>query len=146
MQRYFFILLSTAFLSSLGPMPTGVLELEINNIKEYHGTVWIGVYRSESSFLNKEEAILYSVKNPSASNKSIVINNLHYGDYAIALFQDLNNNGTMDFDWLGIPSEPYAFSKPLHSKWRAPVFKEVKVSLYQSQKTITTSLTNWWSQ
>ncbi|MEM9838871.1 MAG: DUF2141 domain-containing protein [Pseudomonadota bacterium] len=35
---------------------------------------------------------------------------LQPGRYAIRAFHDLNGNGTMDTNALGIPSEPYAFS------------------------------------
>jgi len=146
MQQYIIILLCAFFLSSFSQMPVGVIEVKINNINEHYGTLWLGVYRSEASFLNKEEAILYSVQNLSDNEESVIINNLDYGDYAIALFHDLNNNGVMDFDWMGIPAEPYAFSKPLRSKWRVPAFKEVKISLHESQKTVSTRLMTWWSQ
>ena len=33
------------------------------------------------------------------------------GVYAVQVLQDLNGNGKMDFDWAGLPVEPYGFSR-----------------------------------
>lgn len=124
----------------------GVLELKINNIKHKHGTVWVGLYPSESAFLDKEKAILYSIKNPESMQTSIFIDSLEHGNYAIALFHDLNDNGTLDFSFWGPPSEPYAFSGSLKSKWRVPSFMDVKFSFFESEKVIVTTLDSWWNQ
>jgi len=146
MRFYLIIVLSTLLFSSSIQLPMGVLKLNISNIGHSYGTLWIGVYSTADSFLEKENALLFSVKDPKKYKEAIVINNLNYGDYAIALFHDLNNNGTLDVNWLGIPIEPYAFSKPLSSKWKIPSFWDVKINLYQSQKTINTKLNTWWEQ
>jgi uncharacterized protein (DUF2141 family) len=47
------------------------------------------------------------------------------GDYVFAAFQDLNGNGKLDCNFLGVPTEPYGFGKLPPSKWRAPSFGEV---------------------
>ena len=124
----------------------GVLKLNINNIEHNYGMLWIGIYPTEASFLDKNSAILYSVKDPKKNVEAVIINDLDYGDYAVAIFHDLNNNGTLDLNWLGIPSEPYAFSKPLNSKWKIPNFWDVRINLYQSQKTVNATLNSWWDQ
>lgn len=146
MRLHLTLILCTLFFSSYSKMPIGVLKLNISNIEHDYGTLWIGVYPSADSFLDKESALLYSLKDPQKYTEAIIINDLDYGDYAIALFHDLNNNGTLDVNWLGVPTEPYAFSKPLHSKWEIPSFWDVKINLYQSQKTINTTLNSWWNQ
>ena len=41
------------------------------------------------------------------------------GRYAIEIYQDVNSNQKMDMSWLGLPLEPYGFSrdaKPFLSK------------------------------
>jgi uncharacterized protein (DUF2141 family) len=126
--------------------PVGIMELTIEHIQYDHGTLWIGVYPSEEAFLDKSQAKLISVKITSKNTQKVALNELAYGDYAIALFHDLNDNAEMDFNWLGVPQEPFAFSRPAPSKWRLPEFSEVKVGFYQQRKTIHTKLTNWWDQ
>jgi uncharacterized protein (DUF2141 family) len=124
----------------------GSMELAINDIEHNYGTLWIGLYASEEAFLDKDQAHLEAVKVSDFKGKHIYLNDLDYGDYAVALFHDLNNNGELDVNWLGVPEEPFAFSRPVPSKWRLPKFSEVKVGLYQSHKTVSTNLKTWWDQ
>jgi uncharacterized protein (DUF2141 family) len=124
----------------------GSLELDIDHIRHNYGTVWIGIYASKEAFLDKDQARLEAVKISDFKEQRIFLHDLSYGDYAVALFHDLNNNGEMDVNWLGVPEEPFAFSRPAPSKWRLPEFSEVKVGLYQSHKTVATKLKTWWEQ
>ena len=59
------------------------------------------------------------------------------------MFHDVNGNGTLDQGIFGIPKEPYAFSQPLKSKWRAPLFDDVKFDVKTSNTTIKLELEEW---
>ena len=124
----------------------GSLELGIGHVQHDYGTVWIGIYASAEAFLDKDQARLEAVPIKDFRERRIFLHDLAYGDYAVALFHDLNDNGEMDVNWLGVPEEPFAFSRPVSSKWRLPKFAEVKVGLYQSRKTVATQLKTWWEQ
>jgi len=146
-MRLFAILVLASF-SLMGMMnrPSfGVLELSVN-VQHDYGTLWIGIYDSEEAFLDKERAILKAVKVDNKGRQRVYVNNLMHGEYALALFHDLNGNDEMDFNWVGVPAEPFAFSKPVNSKWRLPEFSEVKVDFNESHKTINTRLLSWWDQ
>jgi uncharacterized protein (DUF2141 family) len=146
MQHYLFLLSLSVLLLGTSPAPVGVMELSIEHIQYDHGTLWIGIYPSEAAFLDKNQAKLISIKIASKNNQKVALHELAYGDYAIALFHDLNDNAEMDFNWLGVPQEPFAFSRPVPSKWRLPEFSEVKVGFYQQRKIIHTKLNSWWDQ
>lgn len=146
MRHYLILACSALFLLGMNRPAAGSMELAITDIKHNYGTLWIGIYASEEAFLDKEQAHLQAVKISDLKGKHIYLNDLDYGDYAVALFHDLNNNGEMDVNWVGVPEEPYAFSRPVSSKWRLPKFSEVKVGLYQSHKTVYTHLQTWWEQ
>ena len=109
MQRYFFYFLLGVYLLGMAPAPVGVMELSVEDIQYDHGTLWIGIYPSEESFLDKSQAKLISVEITNCNTQKIALDDLAYGDYAIALFLDLNDNAEMDFNWLGVPEEPLPF-------------------------------------
>jgi len=46
-------------------------------------------------------------------------------EYALGLFHDVNDNGEFDLNWLGLPSEPWAFSGTPKTRLRLPYFNEV---------------------
>lgn len=146
MRHYLLLLASALLLLGMNRPAAGSMELAINDIEHNYGTLWIGLYASEEAFLDKDQAHLEAIKVSDFKEKRIYLNDLDYGDYAVALFHDLNNNGELDVNWLGVPEEPFAFSRPVPSKWRLPKFSEVKVGLYQSHKTVSTNLKTWWDQ
>ena len=146
MQRYILLATFSCFLLGMSTPSVGIMELAVNHLEYDYGTLWIGVYESEDTFLDRSKADLHAIKVRDLKSKKIYLNNLAYGDYAVAVFHDLNDNGEMDFNWMGVPQEPFAFSRPVASKWRLPKFSEVKVGVYQSHKTISTPLKSWWEQ
>ena len=146
MRHYLLLLASTLLFLGMNRPAAGSMELAINDVEHNYGTLWIGLYASEEAFLDKDQAHLEAIKVKDFKEKRIYLNDLDYGDYAVALFHDLNNNGELDVNWLGVPEEPFAFSRPISSKWRLPKFSEVKVGLYQSHKTVSTNLKTWWDQ
>ena len=82
------------------------------------GTVLLAVYGSETDFDENENAIL-SKKIPvdRVGEYTVSLEGLAAGSYTIALFQDINNNGKLDTNFMGIPKEPYAFSRNPKVKW-----------------------------
>jgi len=56
------------------------------------------------------EYLLGVVVAATEEGMTVEISNLESGEYAIAVIQDLNENGKLDKNFLGIPKEPYGFS------------------------------------
>ncbi len=53
------------------------------------------------------------------------VSDLTIGDYALRFFHDENDNGVMDKNWLGIPTEAFGFSNDAKVKLGPPGFKEM---------------------
>jgi len=123
---------------------TGHLIITVDNINRTKGTIWIGLYDSADNYLIKEKSILKKIDVTQKGSSQLVVDNLPFGIYAVALFHDINANGEMDKNLLGIPSEPYAFSKKPKSKWRVPKFDEVKFNFSKDQQQLKTKLKKWW--
>jgi len=99
------------------------------------GTILIAVYGSEADFDQNENAVQSAkVSVSKVGTYNTRLTDLPSGKYVIALFQDVNDNGKLDTNFLGIPKEPYAFSRSPKSKWRAPRYEEVVFELTQSEK------------
>ncbi len=130
----------SSFSSSL---KQGRLVLEIENIKQAEGIIWVGIYDSASSFLIKEKAIVKGYDVEHLGSLEAYLSDLPFGTYAIALFHDINNNGEMDRNFFGIPSEPYAFSQPPRTKWRLPRFEEVQFRFQKDGQVLRASLRKW---
>lgn len=140
----FLLLLSVlSFSASPEESEEGILYLEIKNVEHSGGTIWIGVYDSEEDFLNKEKAVLKGFEVKRSGKVQIPVEHVKFGPCAVAIMHDVNSNGEMDRNWLGIPIEPYAFSKKPRSKWRLPRFKEVVFDFGPKQDHLSVELDRW---
>lgn len=140
MRIYLFVLWTTFFLT---PAKKGELVLEIKNIESACGVLQIAVY-DEPHFLEEGKALFQTTTLvQTQQDLRIPITNIPFGRYAIAAYHDVNNNGKLDKNYLGIPVEPYAFSNNPRVKWRSPTFEETQIELNTLQKDIPLELKRW---
>ena len=115
------------------------LTIDISNINKGEGNVMLAVH-NRNNFL--KDRVLEKKISASESNLKVTIE-LPQGDYAVAVYQDKNQNQRLDTNFLGIPQEPYAFSNNARPKFRAPNFDEAKIGLWEQTKYINIALQNW---
>jgi uncharacterized protein (DUF2141 family) len=63
------------------------------------------------------------------------------GEWAVALTQDTNNNDKLDKNFLGIPTEPFAFSNNVRPHLSAPSFKECEFTVDGPGKVV--AINSW---
>ena len=123
---------------------SGTLIIRVDNIEQTGGFIWIGMYDSEDTYMVKEKAIVKGIDVTKTGKISFELDTLSYGRYALALFHDVNGNGELDRNLIGIPSEPYAFSQKPKSKWRLPRFREIAFEFTKDKQVLETRLHKWW--
>lgn len=86
------------------------ITVTVTNIPGAKGNLLVGLYDSAGSFTDKP--LPSSPKVPLSSNEdvTVTIDGVKPGNYAIAVIQDLNENGKLDKSIVGMPKEPLAFS------------------------------------
>lgn len=109
------------------------LTIEVKGIKKNEGKIFIAIYDSEASFLNKSTGIIVDITDKKSTG---IFKGLKKGTYAVSLFHDENNNQKMDTKIFGIPKEPYGFSNNATGFMGPPKFDDAKFNL-DSNKTIT---------
>lgn len=106
------------------------LELTVQNIGSEQGSIMVAVYAGADQWLKKPVA---AVRQPVASldggKMTFVLKDLPEGELAISLFHDVNGNGRMDSNSMGIPMEPYAFSNDATAMFSAPKFEPASFKL-----------------
>ncbi len=121
----------------------GNLTLRFEGIEKAGGTVRLALYNRPSEFMVEEKAVLYNFKADKKGKLEATIENLPVGSYGFAVFFDENNNKELDKNLVGVPVEPYGFSKDPPSKWRLPTWEEVKFDIGTSNKSIDVNLKRW---
>jgi len=86
------------------------LTVTVTNIPGAQGDLLIGLYDSAESFTDAPFSQSPKVPLTSKNDVSVTIKNLKPGRYAVSVIQDLNQNGVLDKNFVGMPKEPLAFS------------------------------------
>jgi uncharacterized protein (DUF2141 family) len=91
------------------PEPLNCPVLELQGVKPGEGSLRIAVYGSAESF-NKKPMFSVTVAAPAGSTYRLGLCGVSSAEAAVTLFQDTNDNGKMDTNIIGIPSEPWGAS------------------------------------
>lgn len=123
------------FSSFFSHVETVDLKITITNIKAQTGSIQLGVFADSKSFLKKGKEIKGFTKTVDGESMVFIIKDLPKGDYAISLFHDVNGDKKCNLNFLGIPVEPYAFSKNYRPKVSKPSFEDCKISVTANTST-----------
>ncbi len=122
------VLSALLFAATAGIGQAATLEVAISGLASAEGRVLVAVYDSAESWMKKPLRAVAGV--PGADGKLVLrIENLPDGDYAFNLLHDVNGNNKMDFNALGIPTEPYAFSNNASGSFGPPKFEAARFSV-----------------
>lgn len=117
---------------------TCALKISITNIRNKTGRIQLDLYKNQSEFearySDKERRIYLYKKDAVNGTLSYTYKSEPAGIYGVAILDDENLNGKMDYGWV-LPSEGFGFGDYWHNKWRTPTFNDFKFSL-QSNKTV----------
>ncbi len=117
----------------------GVLEVEITGIKFHTGSLRVGIYNTSETYLKAP----YQFKDQpiSASDKQLFIfHKIPFGEFAVSVYHDVNDNKILDSNLLRIPKEPYGFSNNPSSMFGPPSFKSALFNHYSAITKITIKL------
>ena len=142
-------LFSAAFsvLSSAPPAYAGSLTVRVSGMDNSKGVVRVVLYNSEKTFLSEFGfAAADSAFAQANGTVAVTLQNLPFGTYAAAFYQDENQNGVMDQNMFRVPTEAYAFSNGVRAKWNMPSFKEVAFQFNQPGTHLNVILRKWSEQ
>lgn len=127
-------------LSANSLLANNIVNVKITNIKSTKGELHIGFYKRNQNFPVHEAEHFKKVIKPNIGTMEVIIDNLPNGEYAIAMIHDINSNNHLDTNFLGMPNEPYAFSKNFKPILSAPDFDVCKFNLNNETKSFIIDL------
>lgn len=129
-----FVLLS--FLFSFNQPPSGSLLVTIQNVDiASDETVRVGLYNNPAVFPDEDKEYQGKILPASRTSITFLFENLAPGNYALASFQDENNDGVLNTNFFGAPTEEYGFSQNPNIWFRAPDFEDCQVRVEPGRQT-----------
>ena len=83
-------------------------EIVVTGIKENSGTIVISIHDSAESF--RKHIPYRNVELTAAGDKAVCHIRLKAGEYAFCVYHDVNGDGKLNTNAIGIPKEPFGFS------------------------------------
>ena len=119
------------------PVETSPVTVVVSSLVSTTAAVRLYFYNTREGFLKSGKwAFSKSVKPQGKSEFTLPIH-LPKGEWAVVITQDLNNNDNIDKNFLGIPTEPYAFSNNVRPTIAAPGFDECKFMVDEPGKVVS---------
>jgi uncharacterized protein (DUF2141 family) len=133
------LILIILLLFNAGLTKAAVLQLSINNLRSNKGKLALAIYNSKQGFLKDQKAFKTLKLPANASNLSTQLE-LPAGQYSLVIYHDENNNGKLDTNFLGIPTEGFAFSNNASAMFGPPEFDQAMIKIskdVQNKQQIT---------
>lgn len=109
------------------PNYSSPIQIEIIGIKEFKGNLMVAVFNQEKGFGNEKYAFHKQVNAIEKNIEVSIDSNYQHKPIAFAIYQDVNKNGILDKNFLGLPMEPYGFSNNVKGYFGPPSFSEASV-------------------
>jgi uncharacterized protein (DUF2141 family) len=133
MQSTFRTLALAAAFCAAGSASAASIEVRVQGVTA-KGKVLVAVC-DKTTFLKD---CAYSGSAPAKAGETIVtVDGVPTGSWAVLSYQDENDNGKLDRNVLGIPKEPYAFSRDARGRFGPPSFEDAAFEL-RDEKAVTT--------
>lgn len=142
MKTYFFLGMAFLLTTKAFSQETGSLTVNIDVVKDQgKGQLVFMLFDQENGFPKevdkaKYKAIVQEVK----AKTSYTFEDIPYGEYAICVFHDTNENGEIDTNFMGMPKEHVAASNM--TGLGKPTFKKSEIAIFKPEKTFTLDFIN----
>ena len=103
-------LTSILFAASTGAASAADLRVKVTGIQATTGTISLMVVDSDAAWNGKGQPVTGRHAKVSGDTLEIDFADLKPGKYAIRLMHDENDNGKLDTNMIGMPTEGYGFS------------------------------------
>jgi uncharacterized protein (DUF2141 family) len=117
------------------------LTVTINGTRNATGSIAAGIFNSETSFPKAPQAFAAFRIKAQQGTVSFTVHNLPPGKYAVTSYHDENDNGKLDTDVTGLPTEGYGVSNDAREIFGPPQFAKASFELGDQSKTIIVTIT-----
>ena len=104
------------------------LTVEVQLSKTKGGSLRAALCPSESAF-DTEKGCVFKAMDAIGKDVPLTFENVAPGTYAVKIFQDVDGDGKMGTNALGIPNEPFGFSNNAMGNFGPPSFKQAAIEV-----------------
>ncbi len=123
------------------PSYANSISLTIQSVKHDKGTLYIQLFNGAENY-KQGKAIDMAQVAAKSGDISVMFDNVKAGNYAIRYFHDENDNGSLDTNLFGIPTEGFGFSNNAKANFGPPSYLQMAFDV-ASEPVATQSTVNY---
>ena len=103
------------------------LTVNVEGIAKAEGTIMMGLF--DEATYNGDGAVTGANLKVEGDTVTAVFEGLAPGEYAVRLYHDVNDDGEMNTNPFGMPTEPFAFSNDAKGRFGPAKWEDAKFSV-----------------
>lgn len=128
-----------SILSAAPVVQAADLDVTVADVRAARGTLMISIDGSTDAWDGKAKPVAAATRKAGGAQETFHFGTLPPGTYAVKVIHDENDNGKLDTNFMGMPTEGYGFSND-PKVMRKPTFDEAKFELGDGDVAITIHL------
>lgn len=110
---------------------TASITIKVLGIEDAKGNMSLALYDKAEDFPGKENYVANDVVPVNTTSFEYVFYSIANGVYAVAIIHDLDKNGELNKNWIGMPKEPFGFSNDAKGRMGPPDFEDASFEVKQ---------------
>lgn len=127
MSRAIFILLTWCLAAHAVAQSSLIVDVDFG-LRTAEGTLRVALCPNKTAYSSEKGCLLREAR-VQAPTTHVEFERLGQGTYALKLFLDVNDNGVLDTNWMGIPNEPYGFGNDAIGTFGPPSFEQAGIEI-----------------
>ncbi|BCS30844.1 hypothetical protein TBR22_A00440 [Luteitalea sp. TBR-22] len=116
------------------------LTVNLRGFRSDKGAVEVALFDQAPAFpKDPEKAVARQRVSIVGGSATVAFRNLGPGTYAVSAYHDVNGNGRMDTNFIGIPKEPTGASNDAKGRMGPPSFKDAQFTV-KAEMSITVTM------
>lgn len=119
---------------------SALLTIRVENVSKDGGYVQVALYDRESYDGHDRPPVVEATVEAKSPETVVTLRNVHPGEYAVKMFQDVKRSGSFVTSALGLPEEPFGFSNDARPFLDQPGFDATEFDVSPGSKSIVIHL------
>ncbi|MCF2949408.1 DUF2141 domain-containing protein [Paraglaciecola aquimarina] len=104
------------------------IEFQIQGINSNKGKLYVQLFKGQEGYKNGQ-AVNASIVNAQKGEAKIMFSVIEAGEYAIRFFHDENDNGKLETNMFGMPTEGYGYSNSAKPNFGPATYQQIKFNV-----------------
>lgn len=131
------LLIFFIFFACIHQLKAQDVEVTISNIRSGKGDIRIGVFKDQKSFDDEKAYKNFVFPKQNIQGGTLKISfQIEPGIYGLAVLDDENSDGKMNYNFLGMPREGFGFSNYDADGFSKPKFNDFKFQVKQGKNFV----------